>query len=122
MKKKILVVEKDESVLEIINLLLIEEGYDVKLSKTETGVLQQILEYQPDAILLDIIYPSAEGTELCRMIKETNTTKHIPVIVLSTYKKIEPVKEICADEVINKPFDISILLETIKTQITYSAN
>lgn len=117
MKKKILVVEKDESVLEIISFILVNEGYDVKISKTEKGVLQQILEYKPDAILLDIIYPSAEGTELCRIIKETNATKHIPVIVLSTYKKIEPVKEICADEVINKPFDIDLLLETVKTQL-----
>jgi DNA-binding response OmpR family regulator len=122
MKKKILVIEKNQSIIEIIAIVLTSEGYDVRLSQTETGILDQILEYQPDAILLDIVFPSEEGTELCRTIKATESIKNIPVIVLSTYNKIEKVKEICADEVIEKPFDISFLLETVKSQLPKRVN
>lgn len=122
MKKKILVIEKNQSIIEIIDIVLTSEGYDVRLSQTENDILAQILEYQPDAILLDIIFPSKEGTALCRTIKATESTKNIPVIVLSTYNKIEKVKDICADEVIEKPFDISLLLETVKSQLPQRIN
>ncbi len=122
MKKKILVVEKNPSIIEVINIVLTEEGYDVRLSKTENGILDEIITYQPDAILLDIIFPSEEGTELCRAIKATENIKDIPVIVLSTYNKINKIKDICADEVIEKPFDISYLLQTIKSQLPETIN
>src|SRR5690606_20321046 len=103
---------------EVVHIILTSEGYDVKLSMTETGILKQILEYQPDVILLDIIFPSDEGTELCRTIKATEATKHIPVIVLSTYNKIAIVKEICADDIVENPFDVSLLLDTVKSQLS----
>lgn len=122
MKKKILVIEKNKSILDVIEIALTLEGYDVLLSQTENGILDKIENYQPDAILLDIIFPTHEGTELCRKIKEIESIKNIPVIVLSTHHKIETVKTICADEVIEKPFDLSFLLETIKYQLPKTVN
>lgn len=116
-KKKILVLEKDEDILQIIGHILTDEGYDVKLLRSEKGMIDVIEEYRPDAILLDIIKPSDEGTELCRTIKESDALNHIPVIVLSTHSKVETVKEICADEVIKKPFDVDFLVGTIQKQL-----
>jgi DNA-binding response OmpR family regulator len=117
MKKKILVVDRDKDILEIITYVLTDRGYEVISSRTEDGMLSQILNINPDAVLLDIIKPSIEGTELCRAIKGNNATKNIPVIVLSTHQKAAAVKEICADEIVAKPFDISELVETLEKQL-----
>lgn len=117
MKKRILVVENNPDILELISLVLEEEGYDVNLFSTEKNIFDRIVNLQPDAILLDIVQPTVEGTELCRQIKEAEGTSHIPVIVLSTHPHVKKVKDVCADEVVSKPFDIDGLVEIINEQL-----
>jgi DNA-binding response OmpR family regulator len=117
MNKKILVLEKNKDILELINIVLTDEGYVVDSLTSEKEVFNQIRDFQPDIILLDVISPTEEGTALCKTIKAAEETSHIPVIVLSTHPRVEIVKEICADEVVSKPFDISFLLSTIQQQL-----
>lgn len=117
MKKKILVIEKDEYVLDVVTLILEEEGYHVFTSLTENGMIDKIRLLKPDAILLDIVRPSIEGTELCRLIKKTEDIKDIPLIILSTHPQAMAVKELCADEVVPKPFDIGLLGRVIHKQL-----
>jgi len=119
MKKKIFVLENDEAILEIVIHLLTDEGYNVKALNVEEDIFEQIRNYRPDVILLDIVKPSEEGTVICRTLKADTKTKHIPVIVLSTHRKVaETIKNVCADDVISKPFDIEDLINTIKIQLT----
>lgn len=115
--RKILIIEKDEDILQIISQILSEEGYSVSSSRTEKGIFDLIQEVKPDAILLDIMKPTAQGTEVCRAIKDHEKFKHIPVIVLSTFMQVDIFKEICADEVIPKPFDIDLLLQVIEDHL-----
>lgn len=117
MKQRILVVENDANILDLIKLVLIEEGYQVLGVTSEQNIFEQILSFSPDAILLDIVRPTLEGTELCRQIKAAEGTSHIPVIVLSTHPQIQKVKEVCADEIVEKPFDIDGLLATLDEQL-----
>lgn len=117
MKKRILVVENNKEILEIISIVLEDAGYELSLYLNEQGIFEHIVEFKPDAILLDIIKPTVEGTELCRLIKEAEGTKHIPVIVLSTHPQIEKVKGVCADDIVEKPFDIEGLLESLSQQL-----
>ena len=117
MKKRILVVENNKEILDVIAIVLEQAGYEYRLYTNEKNIFVQVIQFEPDAILLDIVQPTIEGTELCRKIKAAEGTTHIPVIVLSTHPKIEKVKEVCADEVIAKPFDIDFLLETLDDQI-----
>ena len=117
MKRKILVLESDADILQIISHILTDEGYQPILCKTEQGIHEVIVQEKPDVILLDIVSPSEQGTRLCRTLKATAATSHIPVIVLSTHSRIEVVKEICADEVLKKPFDIDLLLDAVKEQL-----
>jgi DNA-binding response OmpR family regulator len=117
MGKKLMIVERDEDILQIISIIFEQKGYKVSAYNREDGILDKIHDEQPDAILLDIIRPTIEGTQLCRAIKETETTKHIPVIVLSTHLQITQVKEVCADEVMAKPFDIDELISTVEKQL-----
>lgn len=121
MKKKLMIVERDEDILHIISIIFEERGYTIRAYRTEEGILSKIHDEQPDAVLLDIIRPTIEGTALCRAIKETETTKHIPVIVLSTHLKIEQVREVCADDVLSKPFDIDELVNTVERQLALLA-
>ncbi|WP_069658260.1 response regulator transcription factor [Arcticibacter eurypsychrophilus] len=117
MKKKILVVENDKDIRDILTVILTEEGYEILTYKSTEIISEHIISYKPDAILLDIIRPTDEGTELCKQIKAAETTKHIPVIVMSTYSKAEVLEEICADKVIAKPFDIDVLVNVIQNKL-----
>lgn len=117
MKKRILVVENNLDILELITIVLKEEGYIVSAYSSEKNIFEHIISFNPDAILLDVIRPTLEGTELCRQIKAAERTSHIPVIVLSTHSQIQKAKEICADEVVEKPFDIDGLLDVLNEQL-----
>ncbi len=118
MKKKILVIENDESILEMVSYVLKEEGYEVKAFHTQKWLFEHVEAYKPDAILLDVIKPTPEGTEICRTLKANLTTKHIPVIVFSTHLKVmETIKQVCADEVVPKPFDVSELISAVEMHL-----
>jgi DNA-binding response OmpR family regulator len=112
--KKVLVLEKNKDILELIAIILSDAGYQVDLISSEQEMFAHIKDFQPDLILLDVIQPTPEGTALCQSIKAAADTNHIPVIVLSTHPKAEVMKEICADEVVPKPFDISFLVSVIE--------
>jgi DNA-binding response OmpR family regulator len=117
--KKIMVMENDAAILEIVTSLLVDEGYDVLALSSEDGIVEEIEQFKPHLILLDIIKPTEQGTEVCRLLKADKRTKHIPVVVLSTHAKVaETIKEVCADEVIPKPFDIFDLLNTVELQLS----
>lgn len=116
MKKKILLIENDIDISAIITLVLEEEGYDVLCITNYDNIFELINSYQPDIILLDVVKPTTEGTALCRELNLADESAHIPVIVLSTHPHISKVKEICADEVVQKPFDIDNLLAVVKEQ------
>lgn len=116
MKKRILLIENNKEITELITLVLEEEGYDVLCIGNYENIFEAINSYQPDVILLDVIKPTTEGTALCRELDLADETAHIPVIALSTHPHISKVKEICADEVVQKPFDIDNLLAVIKEQ------
>lgn len=117
MKKKILVVEHDAEIGLVILHILSEEGYDAILCDNQKAVFENIRLHNPDVILLDVIKPTEAGTELCRTLKAAESTKHIPVIVLSTHARIEDVKTGCADEILKKPFDIETLINVVREQL-----
>lgn len=117
MKRKVLVVENDFDILQVIDHILKEEGYEPILCSSEKGIFDIISHKQPDVILLDIFKITEQGTELCRTLKASEDTQHIPVIVLSTHPEIHGVKDGCADEILTKPFDLDNLLEVVREQL-----
>lgn len=117
MNKTILVIEKDEDLQELVSLILGNQGFTVKVIKPSADALRIIREVQPCAIILDIIRVTEEGTKLCRLLKETQDLHDIPLIVVSTHPKASAVKDICADEVLSKPFDIDELVAAVEKQL-----
>jgi two-component system phosphate regulon response regulator PhoB len=117
MRKKLMIVEKDRDILHVLTHIFEEAGYEVSAFESETGVLEKIVKEKPGAIVLDIIQPTPEGTILCREIRDTPEIKDIPIIALSTHVQYHKIKDMCADKVLGKPFDISEVIDAVESQL-----
>jgi len=117
MAKKVVIIENDKDILEILSYILIDAGYAVSSFETANVTLERLTREKPDLILLDVINISKEGTALCQAIKNNRKLENIPVVALSTHMKPQFIKETCADEVMKKPFDIDELLQIVEDHI-----
>lgn len=118
MAKKIFVFENDPAILDVVIHILNATGYETMACCTQHSAIADIERFRPDAILLDVVFVNLQGTELCRMLDESPMVKHIPVIAFTTSREGQDLKEICADDVVEKPFDIDLLLESIAGQVS----
>ncbi len=107
MKARILVVDDEKDILELVSYNLIKEGIDVTTSTNGEEALQLIKKNTFTLIILDLLLPGIQGVELCRMLKASESTASIPIIML-TAKSEELDKvlglEMGADDYITKPF------------------
>jgi two-component system response regulator VicR len=112
--KKILFIDDDPDVLEIIPIILEKENIVVKTSR-DISVLPEIAKLQPDLILLDEWLPEKKGSCICAELKANVSTAHIPVILISAVSELEYIAKECnADAFISKPFDIYHLISKIQ--------
>lgn len=118
MKKKILVADDDQSILEVVRIVLTEGGFEVISTPDGSRVSKLIAENNPDLVMLDIWMLGYDGREIAKKIKKDSRTRKIPVIVLSALGETKQIaKEIGADNFIEKPFDINFLLNMIKKYV-----
>lgn len=116
MGKRILIIEDDPDILQILGIIFQEEGYEVILSDTgeETADIHLII---PDIVFLDVRLErsSKNGNVLCAELKAQPSTHHLPILLLSAENDI---KQICAEcganGYITKPFDINILILKVR--------
>ena len=117
MAKKILVVDDDESITEVIQIVLEGEGYDIEIS-LDGGCIPDFPSSLPDLILLDILLQSKDGRKICQQLKSNPKTSYIPVIVLSAHSDGSQVAADCgADDFIEKPFDVDVLISTVEKHL-----
>ena len=117
MKKRILIIDDNQDILELTEFLLNEKGFQVIASSTP-HILFELSQINPDLILLDEHLDGIKGHEHCIMLKSAETTKHIPIIILSGAFGIEKIAEDClADGFIKKPFDIDYLYEVVDNHL-----
>lgn len=112
--KKVLIIEDDEGIIEAMQLAIEMLGYSVKtLSKGDT-VVQTVIEFKPDVIMLDLLLSGMDGKEICKKLKSTPETSHVPVIMLSAHPTAKlSAKEAGADYFLPKPFDVNELLDKV---------
>jgi two-component system, OmpR family, alkaline phosphatase synthesis response regulator PhoP len=114
---KVLVVEDEADVAEMIRYNLGKEGYDVRLSGNGLDALRQAKDAPPDVILLDIMVPQLNGWEICRRLKQDRETQAIPVIMV-TGRVEEGDKvlgfEMGADDYVTKPFSPRELVARVR--------
>jgi DNA-binding response OmpR family regulator len=116
-KKKVLIVEDEESLLKLESILLTSKGYEVKGVSNGQAALDAFAEERPDLVLLDIMLPEIDGFEVCRRIKENPETKDIPVVMLTAKKSREDMargEKVGADWYITKPFKSAMVIKTIQ--------
>jgi DNA-binding response OmpR family regulator len=116
-KKKILIVEDEESLLKLESILLTSKGYDVRGVSNGRAALDAIAEEKPDLVLLDIMLPEIDGFEVCRRIKADVATRDIPVVMLTAKKTRDDMvkgEKAGADWYITKPFKSAMVIETIQ--------
>ncbi|MES2430265.1 MAG: response regulator [Bacteroidota bacterium] len=120
--KKILVVDDDLDILTLVKLALTMNGFTVEAISRWEEVNNSLINFGPDLVLLDVSLNGADGRDICRKIKETDNTKHIPVILFSANANMSSFVHDChAESFIAKPFELSHLLGTINTY-TYKQN
>jgi two-component system phosphate regulon response regulator PhoB len=113
MNRKILIIENDKDIRNIVEFILQEERF-ITLCTPEPENLTQILQFMPHVILIDEFINSKPGHRLCLKIKQEDALKHIPVIVLSTAHDIELIVTECkANDYIRKPFDVEEMVKKI---------
>jgi DNA-binding response OmpR family regulator len=116
-KKKILVVEDEESILRLQTILLTLKGYEVEGVMDGQAALESVAAMKPDLVLLDIMLPKIDGFEVCRQLKANDETRHIPVIMLTAKKSKEDLlmgEQVGADGYITKPYKSAMVIETIQ--------
>ncbi len=119
MPRRILVVDDDTFILDALQELLNYSGYDVDTTPKGDEVFSKIEEYHPDLILLDIMLSGRDGRDICKMLKSNDQTKSIPVIMVSAHPSApEAIRDVGANDIVSKPFDIHNLLEKIELQLS----
>jgi len=117
MKLKMLIVEDEEALLDLLKFNFNKEGYKIDTATDGETALEKILYKPPDIIILDWMLPKLSGIELCRRIRKNKEHKNIPIIML-TAKGEEEDKlrglETGADDYITKPFSVNELVARVK--------
>ena len=120
LKEKVLVIDDDKNICELVSLYLLKEGYEVFTAFNGVDGLEKFKSVNPDIIILDIMMPGMDGWEVCRTIKKKYTT---PILMLSakgeTFDKVLGL-ELGADDYIVKPFDSKELVARLKAVLRRS--
>ncbi|MCM1107359.1 MAG: response regulator transcription factor [Blautia sp.] len=113
-KQKILIVDDDNNIAELISLYLTKECYDARIVNDGEHALTAFQQYSPNLILLDLMLPGIDGYQVCREIR---TKSNVPIIMLSAkgeiFDKVLGL-ELGADDYIMKPFDSKELVARVK--------
>jgi len=119
-KEQILVVDDEEDLLELVQYNLSKEGYRVTCVATGEDAIKAARTRLPDLVVLDLLLPSVDGLEVCKLLKGDPKTKHIPVVMLTAKGEESDVVtglELGADDYITKPFSPRVLVARVKAAL-----
>lgn len=112
---RILILDDDKDILEIMQLILTTNGFEVEVSDNGEEACIKTEAVKPDLILLDVYLAGNDGRKICDRLKTNKKTKKVPVIMVSAYADREETLDVCdAEDFISKPFDIGELINKIK--------
>jgi CheY-like chemotaxis protein len=121
MAKKIMVVDDEESLLELVSAILKEEGYEVVTAASGQECLEKLSTMKPDLILLDMMMPGMSGREVCESIRKDPKTKGLKVAFITVAKFSETGKETLTEmkvlDYITKPFENDDLIRRVKKML-----
>ncbi len=117
MAKKILIVEDEEDIVELLTYNLSKNGFQVSSVSQGEEAVRSVRQNKPDLILLDLMLPGLDGMDVCRLLKRESSTRHIPIVMVTAKgdeADIVSGLELGADDYVTKPFSPKVLLSRIK--------
>lgn len=119
MNKKILAIDDDLAILDVLKMILELSGYEVVTLAKGDLVLETIENEHPDLILLDIMLAGLDGKTICQNLKHYSKTKDIPVIMISASHDLRSTLSLpgAPDDFLAKPFDLDVLVKKVEQQL-----
>ncbi|RZK69863.1 MAG: response regulator [Pedobacter sp.] len=114
MFKKILILDDDQDILQMLKDILTQEGHAVEGHTHTDNIFTLIEEIKPDLLIVDYFINGLNGGEICSEVKRNPATAGLPVIILTGFDRVlKSLGDYSADLVIAKPFDVEILLNAV---------
>ena len=113
--KRVLIVDNDPGVLDIMQEALSYEGLQVTCVDGANDIFKLIDQHKPDLLMIDYLLDGINGGELCHQLKENAETRHLPVIIMSAYPRVLlSLGTYNSDDFIAKPFDLEDVVSRIR--------
>ena len=122
--EKIVVIDDEENILELVSYNLARDGYAVTCVTTGEDALKKVRAIRPDLVILDLMLPGMDGFEVCKILKNDSKTAHIPVIMLTAKGEEADIVtglELGADDYIVKPFSPKVLIARVRAVLRRKA-
>jgi len=120
-KRKVLLVDDDVDIVEMINRALEEDGrFEVRTAANGFDAGMMVKEYRPDLIVLDVMLPDINGKEVCHRVRADQNLEEVRIICISGMieeDKIQELKLAGADDFVHKPFEVDVLIERMCQQL-----
>lgn len=113
--KEIYILEDDNSIRELIQMVLETHDYKVSAYPNVKSFEEGILDSFPDLFLLDLMLPDGNGLDVCERLKSSEKTRKVPIIIMSAHAELHKMEG--ADDYIAKPFDIDELVNKIASKL-----
>ena len=119
MTKRILIVDDNEFMVEVMTYILNSKGYDVIALYAGSNVFDTIKIDHPDLVILDLSLPDLDGRDICKLLKLNNSTKNLPVILCSGAEDLDDALKLpgAPNDILHKPFDINALIQKVEYQL-----
>ncbi|GAA3971445.1 response regulator [Mucilaginibacter dorajii] len=119
MAKRILIVDDNELMTEVMTYILTGSGYEVIALNGGDNIFNDIKTVRPDLLILDALLPGMDGRDICMLIKLNRDTQNLPVIICSGNDNIDDAlsQKGAPNDVLHKPFNIDNLIEKVEHQL-----
>lgn len=119
MAKKILIVDDDELIIEVMSYILKNCGYDVYSLNGGENVIEEVKGKHPDLLIMDASMPGINGKDICKVLKMNKETSNMPVIICSGEDDLEKTltQSGAPNDILQKPFDMTALITKVEMQL-----
>ena len=118
--ERILIVDDEEDVLELVRFNLDKNGYTVQTASTGEEALVKVNAHVPDLMILDLMLPGVDGLGVCKKLKSNPKTEHLPIIMLTAKGEEADIVtglELGADDYVTKPFSPKVLIARVRRSL-----
>lgn len=117
---RIFVIDDDKDLLKVVKSLLLKKGFDVSTFFDWNLANNAIKFSEPQLILLDVFLSGIDGLDICQKLKQSQFTRHIPILLFSAYPKIAEtaIHDYGADDFIAKPFEVGDLIRKVHSVLS----